>query len=151
MLLLGDALPWVDEIRYLGIFIVSTRYFKCSLDHAKRAFYRASNAIFGKIGRIASEEVILELIVKKCLPALLYGLEACVLNRTEEKSLNFPCTRFLMKLFRTGNNDVINEIRGFFNFAEPSVLLQKRKDNFLRKLSMCENLLCKVCTTLART
>jgi len=27
---------------------------------AKRSFYRAANAIFGKIGRLASEEVILQ-------------------------------------------------------------------------------------------
>ena len=29
------------------------------------SFYRASNAIFAKVGRFASEEVILELIIKK--------------------------------------------------------------------------------------
>ena len=61
----GDILPWLEEIRYLGVYVVSYRYFKCSLDHAKRSFYRSANAIFGKIGRIASEEVILELIAKK--------------------------------------------------------------------------------------
>ena len=60
--LLGLSLNWVNEIRYLGIFIVKLRYFKCSLDYAKRSFYRAANSIFGKIGRIASEEVTLQLL-----------------------------------------------------------------------------------------
>ena len=60
----GDQLPWVNELRYLSVFIVSSRHFKCSLAHAKRSFYRASNAIFGKIGRVASEEVVLELLTK---------------------------------------------------------------------------------------
>jgi len=55
----GRQLSWVKELRYLGIFIVSSRSFKCSLDHAKRSFYRAANSIFGKIGRIASEDVLL--------------------------------------------------------------------------------------------
>ena len=49
----------------MGIFIVSFVSFRCSTDHAKRSFYRASNAIFAKVGRFASEEVILELIIKK--------------------------------------------------------------------------------------
>ena len=44
---------------------------------AKRSFYRTANAILGKIGGRAPEDVILELIRNKCLPALLYGLEAC--------------------------------------------------------------------------
>ena len=57
----GHQLSWVKELRYLGIFIVSSRNFKRSLDHAKRSFYRAANSIFGKIGRIASEDVLIEL------------------------------------------------------------------------------------------
>ena len=61
----GNSLLWVNEIRYLGIFIVSFVSFRCSTDHAKRSFYRASNAIFAKVGCFASEEVILELIIKK--------------------------------------------------------------------------------------
>jgi len=50
-------------IRYLGVVMKRSRVFKCSIDYAKRVFYRAANAIFGKIGRIASEEVISQLIV----------------------------------------------------------------------------------------
>jgi len=48
--LTGKDLPWVTDIRYLGIYIFRSRLFKCSLDMAKRSFYRAANAVFGKIG-----------------------------------------------------------------------------------------------------
>jgi len=37
-------------------FIASFVSFRCSTDHAKRSFYRASNAIFAKVGRFASED-----------------------------------------------------------------------------------------------
>ena len=47
----------------LGIFIVNSTKFKCSVSHAKRSFYRAANGIFGKIGRLASEEVIVQLVI----------------------------------------------------------------------------------------
>ena len=135
-------------LRYLGVFIVISRHFKCSLAHAKRSFYRASNAIFGKIGRVASEEVVLELLTKKCFPALLYGLEACCLNKSEEKSsMNFPCVRFLMKLFRTSNYEIIQEVCEFFGLSEPSVLLKKRKTRFLLKYKQSANLICKVCSS----
>ena len=72
----GQSLPWVNEMRYLGVYIVRSRSMKCSLDACKRGFYRAANSIFGKIGRTASEEVVLQLISTKCMPILLYGLEA---------------------------------------------------------------------------
>ena len=52
----GLQLSWVNELRYLGIFIVSTRCFRISLDHANRSLFRAANGIFGKIGRITSEQ-----------------------------------------------------------------------------------------------
>ena len=145
----GDSLPWVDEIRYLGVYIVSYKYFKCSLDHAKRSFYRSANAIFGKIGRIASEEVVLELIVKKCLPVLLYGLEACVLNATQKRSLNFPFNRFLMKLFDTFDLNIISDVRYYFGLDEPSALLDQRRLRFVSKFSNDENILCKLCTDSA--
>ena len=45
----GQLILWATEIRYLGIHIVSSRLFKCSLTMAKHSFYRAVNAIFGKI------------------------------------------------------------------------------------------------------
>jgi len=48
------------------------------VEHAKKSFYRAANAVFSKISRVASEEVTLQWIKSKCLPVLLYGLEACV-------------------------------------------------------------------------
>jgi len=53
----GTMLPWVSEIRYLGIYIKQYTNFKCSIDHAKRSFYRSANAIFGRVGRIASEDI----------------------------------------------------------------------------------------------
>ena len=60
----GSSLPWVNELRYLGIYIVQSRKFKCSLNFAKRSCYRSLNAIFGRVGRVASEEVTLELVTK---------------------------------------------------------------------------------------
>jgi len=37
--------------------------------------HRSFNCIFGKIGRIASEKVIVELLKMKCLPNLYYRLK----------------------------------------------------------------------------
>jgi len=60
---------------------------------AKRSFYRAANAIYTWKGR-TPEDVILELIRSKCLHALLYGLEACLLRKSDISSLDFVVNRF---------------------------------------------------------
>ena len=67
----GCSLPWVTEIRYLGVHITQSQLFKCSFDQFKRAFFRSLNAICSKIGRFASEEVIMQLVTQKCSPILL--------------------------------------------------------------------------------
>jgi len=77
------------KMRYIGVVIIQSCLFKCSLDNAKKAFYCCANAIFGKIGRIASEEVTLEIIRCKCIPVLLYGTEARLLNKSDLSSLDF--------------------------------------------------------------
>lgn len=70
----GTFLPWTKEVKYLGIYLVSSKRFKISTEHFRRSFYRAANAIFGRIGTIATEGVVLHLLLTKCVPILLYGL-----------------------------------------------------------------------------
>ena len=94
----GCVLPWVSETRYLSVYIVNSKWFKFSIDAAKRAFYRSANAIFGKIGRIASQEVTLQLIRSKAVPLLMYGLEACPLNKSQLNSLDFVINRFFYEI-----------------------------------------------------
>lgn len=138
----GKCLEWVDSLRYLGIFIIRAKSFRCCFDSAKRSFYRSFNAVYGKIGRSASEEVVLSLIKFKCLPCLLYGLEACPINKTEARSLDFPVTRILMKIFHTINNDVIRECQLNFGFPPVHTLVEERKVRFLHKYIETESLLC---------
>jgi len=69
----GTHLPWKTEIKYLGVQIVSSKSFKVSTEQSRCSFYRATNAIFGRIGRIATEDVVLHLLQTKCIPVLLWS------------------------------------------------------------------------------
>jgi len=128
---------------YLGVFIMRSRIFKCSLIHAKKSFYRSANAIFGKTGRIASEHVTLHLICSKCIPILLYGLEACPLTKSDLSSLDFVLNRIMMKLFKTANIAVVDCCRVNFGLKLPSVLWSKRVREFNSKFASVDNYLSK--------
>ena len=111
---------------------------------AKRSFYRATNAILGKTGGCATEDVIIQLIRSKCLPALLYGLEACPLRKADSNSLYFVVNRRFVKLFNTNNIDTVNYCRlNFEQFELPSIVLEHRRRKFLAKYRLCENDFCK--------
>ena len=98
---------------------------------AKRGFYRAANSIFGKVGRIASEEVVIHLIRIKCVPILLYGLEALPLNKSQLASLDFVVNRFFMKLCKTTDMPVVKMCREHFDFVLPSMQLDRRRRSFV--------------------
>ena len=106
----GDSLSWVTSLKYLGVVLQSSKKFKVSISDNKKSFYRASNSIYSRIGRHASEEVICKLIDSKCVPALLCGLEATPPNiSTISRSLDFICRRTLMKIFKTRSVDIVNK------------------------------------------
>jgi hypothetical protein len=76
----GEVIPCVNEIRYLGVYFVASRKFKCTFSYAKRSFCRAVNALFGKIGPHSNADVVIHLIKFKCMLLLLYGTESCPLT-----------------------------------------------------------------------
>ena len=145
----GRELQWSDDICYLGVTIVSATSFKCSFTKMKQSFYIAFNSIFGKIGRLASEEVILELVKKKCMPALLYGLDACPISTSQINSLQFAVTGMLMKLFDTRNKSVIADCIEFFDFQTVRYAIGKRKSTFLLQYSVLNNSLCQLFADIA--
>jgi Reverse transcriptase (RNA-dependent DNA polymerase) len=52
----------------------------------KVIFFRSWNAIFSRVERLASEEVVISLLRQKCLPILLYGTESCPLFSRDKHS-----------------------------------------------------------------
>ena len=70
-----------DTVKYLGVYLTATSIFRCLYDYAKHSFYSTFNGIFGKVGRAASEEVVIQLLKVKCLPVLFYGLKHALLTR----------------------------------------------------------------------
>ncbi len=108
----------------------------------EKTFSRLFNAIFGKLGRLASEDVILQLISSKCLPVLLYGLDACPVNTADRRSLEFVFTRCLMKLFSTSNISLINDCCAMFDLKTVHELTCNKKLRFLDRYSSNDNIMC---------
>ena len=85
------------------------------------------------MGRLASEETILQLINTKSVPMLQYGLEVCPLKQRDIRSLDNCVNKFLMKLFRTSDSNVVEVCRDMFNFDLPSTALANRTKKFMHK------------------
>jgi len=73
---------------------------------------------------------ILHLISAKCMPILLYGVDACPVNVADKRSLDFMQTRLLMKLFNTGSVDIVHECCVGFNIRSASSSIASRRQRF---------------------
>jgi len=58
-------------------------------DLSKKSFYRAFTAICGKVGCLASIEVVVKVLRTKCVPIFLYLLDACPVSSRQLRSLNY--------------------------------------------------------------
>jgi len=99
-----NSLNWESCIRYLGVYIECAGHFRCSHEVAKRKFYSSFNGIFGKIGRVASEEVILNLISAKCnvYPACCMHLRHCHSILHNSNHSGFLLSAFCSKCLKLG-------------------------------------------------
>jgi len=131
---------WCDKIKYLGIDLVSARVFKCSYDNAKCKFYRTFNAIFGKVGRSASEAAIIQLLKTKCLPVLCYSLDVCPINRDQIRSLDYAIHSCFRKKFSTRDQSVVEQCMVFFD-CHPvyDTSVWEKKEIFTKNFNVIES------------
>jgi len=133
------------------VYFVSGRAFRCFFDQCKCRYYKTVNAVFSKVGRFTSEEVVLDLIRNKFLPVLLYGVYACPMLVRDKRSLEFTVTRSLMKLFQTGSATVVSDCINFFHFLPVSHQIDIRKANFFLKISCVAKTLFAHCSKIKLT
>jgi len=64
---------------------------------------------------------------------LLYALNVCPVKVSDMRSLDFDINRFFIKLFNTNVMDTVRFCQNWFGFELPSVLVVKRKAEFVDK------------------
>ena len=128
----GQILPYVDEIKYLGIFIKKGRCFNRSFSSSKIKFYRCFNAIYSKAS-YASEDVIINLFKSYCLPVFTYACESVFPNKSDANSLNKLISTAFYKIFRTYDINVINTARTHFGLSDIVDILNVRQHRFITR------------------
>jgi len=74
---------------------------------------------FAKVGRLASEEVIVQLLKQRCFPILLYGLDVCNLVKKSMHSPGFTVNRYLWSCFRLSNMKIVKYRQNLFGCELP--------------------------------
>jgi len=135
----------MNKVRYLGVYLVSSKALSCNYDLIKKSFYRAFNAIYGKVGRLASVDVVIELFKTKCMPILLYGLDACPVTPRQLRSLNHAVVSCGRKMFNVNTSDIAAECLKMFGVCDVAEAVATRKDRFVKRYASSSSAVCEIC------
>jgi len=127
VLVCGVMLPVVEKISYLGVDVSSGRSLGLCMHSRRMKFFRAFNALYAKLGGVASDIVILHLTHTFCLPILLYGLESFTVLRSCLNAIEFCWNRAMFKIFNTGSCDNVNYVLYYTGILPLSYQIDRRK------------------------
>jgi len=104
-------LQWSDKLRYLGVHILYDLLGLKSLSISLNARSIVLRIVFlATLGVLPRKKLLYKLLFNsrfKCVPVLLYGLEACSLSKSDRSSTDFACNRFFIKLFKTDHIKIV--------------------------------------------
>ena len=133
-------MDWVCSAKYLGIYIVSGKRLSVNCDEAKKNFYGAFNAIYGRIGSKGTIDITLSLLRSVCTPIITYGMEIlCSKNSTVLSRLSKTYDRAWMKFFSTFDVQIIRQCQFFTGYLPLSYQIAFRRVCFLDKFSCHPN------------
>jgi len=113
----------------------------CDNDLIKKSCYRAFNAIYGKVGTLASVDVVIELLKTKCIP-LLYGLNACRVSPQQLRSFNHVVVSCGRKMFNVNTS----EIAVLKNVCDVAEAVATSKDRFVTRYVLSSSVVCEICS-----
>jgi hypothetical protein len=134
----NTTLPWVAELRYLGLVFKAGSGVKCNFHNTKIKFFRSLNGILGKLGSTPPVNLTLSLVATFCNPVLLFGLESLVINKSDRKSLSYPYHAVFMKLFASFDNNVIEQCQYYCDRLPFQYELDLRVLNFYANLNIMD-------------
>ena len=143
----GREIMWMNKIRYLGVHLTSSKGLSCDYDLIKKSFYRAFNAIYGKAGRLASVDVVIELFKTKCMPILLYGLDACPsVSPRQLRSFNHIVVSCCRKMFNVNTSENAAECLKMFGVCDVAEAVATSKDRFVKRYASSSSVVCVICS-----
>ena len=120
--------------KYLGVYIVASKCFSCSVKHVRMKFYRTFNSIYYRSKGASSEFVSVQLFKSYCLPFILYATEVIPLTKGSVRLLDNCVKQAVAKIFKVYNTDTIDSVRQQCDLPYIGTLIEKRRLKFVNKL-----------------
>ena len=126
MMIGTEYVDWVKECVYLGVKLISSKVFTTVVDSNKRKFYAAFNDVMFN-GSFLSEECLMEIFAKQCIPILMYGAGNWRMNVEEERKVCVCFNRAVRRVFGYKDYESVREILFGFSIIAADLFIKRVK------------------------
>ena len=139
-LLVGKVLPWVDRLKYLGIaFIVGKDYHLDCSERVRKFIATVSSEL--RFKRQSYEHIFADILIRKCLSVLFYGLDSCSLSYDVMKSVSKAWNMAFKWLFNMRKYDSTRLLFLSHNTMSMKILLDLKTLSFYATIYSTNNAL----------
>ena len=132
------SLPWVDKIKYLGVWISSAKHFKLDFSETRRKFFVSINSILYH-SKFSSDLVKLQLIESHCLPLLTYGLDSLNISNSQLNELGSWWNSVYRKIFGYNKWESVKEVICRLGRLDFRHLINMRRILLFKNMHSCSN------------
>ena len=104
-----DKIEWVSECIYLGVRILSGKQFCNNVEECRRKFCGSVNAVIQYKNQL-SEECIMNIIEKQCVPVLLYGCATWCISKEMIRQINVTFNNAIRRVFNYNQWESVKDI-----------------------------------------
>ena len=122
----ADELSWVKEFKYLGLMVQSERELSVDVNVNCRKFLGACFGMFQRCGAL-NELILCELVLKKCLPILVYGLECVRLKAAQKQRLSVSFNTVIRRVFKLSRYTSVKNVIFYVGGKPVKILLDERR------------------------
>jgi len=108
----GSTVEWSDQIKYLGVRIITGKCFKLDSSCTVRKFYAATNAIYSRTKHV-QELPRLHLFESFTLPILTYGCDGLIAPHSYLNKLNVCWNNVYRKIFGMNKWETVKCVQMF--------------------------------------
>ena len=131
-------LQFVNELKYLGVFVVSGKEFSVGITSTVRKFRCASNTILNA-HRKSSEPVMLKLIYAVAVPILTYACDTLPLSSRQLNEMTIALNDAIRKVFSFNRWESVRFLRESFGYSSLSEIIYDSTEKFFKMLSRTNN------------
>ena len=113
--IIGAEIEWVSEWKYLGVSIVSSTSFCCSITKPRSKFYRSSYSILNVLND-PSKDVQMKLLYSICVPNITYACDVVDYGNNDMQSLHVAVTDAIRKIVGYNRWESVKAIRESYGY-----------------------------------